>query len=604
MSTRVTRIPFAALALITAAAGTTDFYVAPNGNDTAAGTKEKPFATPARAMQVVRAVVAGGLKSDVRVVLRGGTYVLEAPLVFTPADSGSSDHPITYLAAPGERVVISGGREITNWASGGGSKWTAELPGVKSGRWFFRQLVVNDQRAVRARWPNEDGVLHVATVDPEVKSFTFDRDLPQGSLGGQDAELVVYENWAVSRALVLSSDQRRLATATAVGWIGHGDMTTASPGKPAFIEHARAALDQPHEWFLDRAAGTLTYLAAPGEGTAPTLAVAPVLTQLVKIAGTQDQPVRNLRFEGLRFEHTDFPLPSIGYSEIQAAHFGPSMKLPTHVQPVAIECVQAVGIRFERCRFAHLNNSGIGFGPGCRRNAVIGCLLEDIGGNGVMVGWRGAGRLQRGAEGSLDADWMDPAEAPSGNEISNCVIRRCGADSRGAVGIFVAFSADTRVAHNVIYDLPYTGVSIGYRWNTTPTSQARCVAEYNHIYDVMKTLADGGGVYTLGFQPGTVLRGNLIHEVHRSAYAHGGAPNNGFFIDEGSKGFLFESNVVYQTSGESVRFNQCQREWHTWNGNAFDAEATPARAAPAAERAGLEPAYQASWSEALERTAR
>ncbi len=31
--------------------------------------------------------------------------------------------------------------------------------------------------------------------------------------------------------------------------------------------------------------------------------------------------------------------------------------------------------------------------------------------------------------------------------------------------------------------------------------------------------------------------------VHRSAYAHGGAPNNGFFIDEGSKGFLFESNV-------------------------------------------------------------
>ena len=236
------------------------------------------------------------------------------------------------------------------------------------------------------------------------------------------------------------------------------------------------------------------------------------------------------------------------------------MKRPTHVQPVAIECAYAEGIRFERCRLAHLNNSGIGFGPGCRRNAVIGCVIEDIGGNGVMVGWRGAGRLQGGAEGTLDADWADPADAPAGNEVANCVIRRCGADSRGAVGVFVAFSADTRVAHNVIHDLPYTGVSIGYRWNTTPTSQVRCVAEYNHIYDVMKTLADGGGIYTLGFQPGTVLRGNLIHDVHRSAYAHGGAPNNGFFIDEGSKGFLFESNVVHATSGESVRFNQCQRE--------------------------------------------
>jgi len=262
-NTRVPRITFAALALVTATATAADFHVASNGNDADPGTKEKPFATPARAMEAVRAVVSGGLKSDVRVVLRGGTYALGAPLVFTSADSGSADHAITYAAASGETVVISGGREITNWTPVGGSKWTAELAGVKSGQWFFRQLVVNDQRAVRARWPNEDGVLHLATVGNEVKSFTFDRALPQESLGGQDAELVVYENWSVSRALVSSSDQRQLTTATAVGWIGHGDMTTASPGKPAFIEHARVALDQAREWFLDRSTGTLTYLAAP-----------------------------------------------------------------------------------------------------------------------------------------------------------------------------------------------------------------------------------------------------------------------------------------------------------------------------------------------------
>ena len=579
--------------LFAAAPGPTQFFVAPNGNDTDPGTKEKPFATPTRAMAAVRALVANGLKNEVRVVLRGGTYSLTSPLVLTSADSGSAEHSITYAAARGEAVVISGGRPITNWKPAGGSKWTAELPDVKAGRWFFRQLVVSDRRAVRARWPNEDGVLHLATVGNEVKLFTFDRALPQANLGGQDAELVVYENWSVSRALVTSSEERQLATATAVGWIGHGDMTTASPGKPAFIEHARAGLDQPGEWFLDRATGTLTYLAATGETPTQTVAVAPVLAQLVKIAGTKDRPVRNVRFEGMRFEHTDFALPAFGYSEIQAAHFGPSMKRPTHVQPVAIECAYAEGLRFERCRLAHLNNSGIGFGPGCRRNSVVGCVIEDIGGTGVMVGWRGAGRLESGAEGTLDADWADPADAPAGNEVANCVIRRCGADSRGAVGVFVAFSADTRVAHNIIHDLPYTGVSIGYRWNTTPTSQVRCVAEYNHIYDVMKALADGGGIYTLGFQPGTVLRGNLIHDVHRSAYAHGGAPNNGFFIDAGSKGFLFESNVVRRTSGKSVRFNQCQREWHTWNGNAFDGDATAAHIAAAAPRAGLEPAYQA-----------
>jgi hypothetical protein len=593
MNTRLPRIALAALALVTVAATAAQFHVAPSGSDANPGTNEKPFATPARAMAAVRALVAAELKSDVRVVLHGGTYVLEAPLVFTSADSGSADRAITYAAAPGETVVISGGRQITNWKPAGGSKWTAELAEVKSGQWFFRQLVVSDHRAVRARWPNEDGKLHIATVDSEVKSFTFDRALLQENLGGQDAELVVYENWSVSRALVTASEERTLTTATAVGWIGHGDMTTASPGKPAFIEHARAAVDQPGEWLLDRRTGTLTYLACPGENPTQTVAVAPVLAQLVRLAGTKEKPVRNVRFQGLRFEHTDFALPAVGYSEIQAAHFGPRTKLPTQVQSVAIECAYAEDVRFERCRFAHLNNSGIGFGPGCRRNIVSGCVIEDIGGNGVMVGWRGTGQLAAGTEGTLDADWADPADAPTSNTIANSVVRRCGADSRGAVGVFVAFSADTRVAHNVIHDLPYTGVSVGYRWNTTPTSQVRSVVEYNHIYDVMKTLADGGGVYTLGFQPGTVLRGNLIHDVHRSAYAHGGAPNNGFFIDEGSKGFLFESNVVYRISGESVRFNQCQREWQTWKGNAFDGDATAARIAEAAERAGLEPEYRA-----------
>ncbi len=122
METRLARITFAMLALVTTATGAADFYVAPNGSDAGAGTKNKPFATPVRAMAAVRALVSGGLKTDVRVVLRGGTYALETPLVFTSADSGTADHAITYTAESGETVVISGGREITNWTAVGESK--------------------------------------------------------------------------------------------------------------------------------------------------------------------------------------------------------------------------------------------------------------------------------------------------------------------------------------------------------------------------------------------------------------------------------------------------------------------------------------------------
>jgi hypothetical protein len=47
------------------------------------------------------------------------------------------------------------------------------------------------------------------------------------------------------------------------------------------------------------------------------------------------------------------------------------------------------------------------------------------------------------------------------------------------------------------------------------------------------------------------------------------------FIDEGSKGFLFERNVIYRTAHEPVRFNQCARDWHTWKDNAEGGVAAP-----------------------------
>ena len=502
------------------------------------------------------------------VLLHRGVYELSQPLTFGPPDSGTAEFAITYAAVPGETVVLSGGRRITNWRENEHGGWTATLPDVKTGKWFFRQLIVNDRRAVRARWPEQDGILRIASVEDDVQRFTFNQPLPWENLAGQRAEMVVYENWSITRGLVTGSDEKQLTTATPMGWIGHGNATTASPGKPVYLEHARAFLDTPGEWFLDHTAGVLHYRPREGEDPAAVTAVAPRLERLIVIAGTKETPVRNLHFEGIRLEHVDFPLPAFGYNGLQAAHYGTKVREKIYVHPVAVECAWAEDCRFERCRFAHLNGSGIGFGPGCRANAVSGCILEDIGGNGVMIGWRGTGELE--LEKSLDADWADPADAPTGNEVSNCHLRRCGVDSRGAVAVFVAFAADTRIAHNLIHDMPYTGISIGYRWNTMPSTQTGCIVEYNHIYDVMTILSDGGGIYTLGRQPGTILRGNHIHDVHGSRFGHGGAPNNGIFIDQGSKEFLFDGNVVYAAAGGAMRFHQSTREWHQWTDNHFD----------------------------------
>jgi len=241
-----------------------------------------------------------------------------------------------------------------------------------------------------------------------------------------------------------------------------------------------------------------------------------------------------------------------------------------HVLPLALEFTYAQDCSLERCGVAHTGASAVGFGIACRRNRVIACELDDIGGNGIMVGWRGKGDGFEG-DGAVDlaSDWQQPDHSPSGNVIAHNEVHRCGAVNHGAVGIYDAFSADTRIAHNHVFDMPYTGISVGFRWNTTSTSQRGTQIEYNHVHDVMQMLADGGCLYTLGLQPGTVVRGNLLHDVHRSSFAHGGAPNNGIFFDQGTKALHVEGNIIYNTTGKPTRFNQTKKENLTWGENSF-----------------------------------
>ena len=543
-------------------------FVAPHGKDTNIGSPKSPFQTAQRAQEKVREIIASGRRGPITVFFAGGYYELEKPLVFDHRDSGSKDHPVVYSALPNATVTLSGGRKITGWKPGTSGHWEATFPQQKDSNWFFRQLVVNNRKATRARWPNENGGLRVATVNADVNEFTLDH--PIGVIKPESqTEMVVFQNWSVTRGLVTSTENQRVRTATPMGWIGHGPATTTSKGKAVFFENALQYIDQPGEWFLDAKKRRVYYASLKSEDVPNADIIAPYLEQLVRIEGDVKNPVTNLHFRGLRFEHSRFDLPAIGYNEIQAGHYGSSQAAPTFVQPVAIECRFANSCTFRHCGFAYLNGSGIGIGEGCVSVRLEHCSIREVGGNGVMVGWRGKGKMAEDQVGKLDADWARSEHAPNHCAVTDCRIQRCGADSFGGTGIWVAFSRNTRIVHNTINDLPYTGISAGFRWNSNPSSQSNCLIESNHIFDVMGKLADGGGIYTLGYQPGTVIRKNFIHKVHRSGFAHGNAENNGIFFDQGSKGFLIEKNVIRKTSGEPIRFNQSKRLSHTWRVNYF-----------------------------------
>ncbi len=561
------------------------FYVAAHGNDENPGTLSQPFATLERSRDAIRSLA--GNHAGVQVLVRGGVYVLQQPLVFEPQDSAPEGCTVVYKAFQDEKPLISGGRLITGWQKQEKNRWTATLDKVSGEGWWFRDLYKDGLRLPRGRFPQQ-GMLTIRGASPDAKQIFFAEKLP--ALPLQDLELVILQNWSISRALIAAVDAQGVLTRTPCGWVGH-EWTTAQPGKRAYLENALAFVDEPGEWHLDRHSGLLTYQAAENENPNDHSFIAPCCEQLLILQGRRGKPVRGILFQGLDFAHAGWSLPEIGYAGIQACFYGPGYTTdPTYGLPPAIQWSYAEQCGFDRCRLQHTGASGMGLAAGCRDNRIEGCTFADIGGNGVMCGWRA--EADRPPRNWFDNDWADSSDAPRNNRISNCLVTRCGAQLFGAVGIFDAFSRNTAILHNWVYDLPYTGISIGFRWDTTATSQCSCRVENNHIHDVMKLLADGGGIYTLGWQPGTVLKGNLIHDVHRSAFTHGGAPNNGIFFDEGSKGFHIEKNVIYATSGEPIRFNQNKKEWHSWKDNVFGRSPDdPDFPKEAAAEAGLQPAY-------------
>jgi hypothetical protein len=96
------------LSLLTVGASAHSYYIAPDGNDAAAGTEQAPWHTLGRAQQVVA-------PGDT-VWMRGGTYAVQPTeisahrkqydVVYNLSTDGARDRRICYFAYPGERPVF------------------------------------------------------------------------------------------------------------------------------------------------------------------------------------------------------------------------------------------------------------------------------------------------------------------------------------------------------------------------------------------------------------------------------------------------------------------------------------------------------------------
>ena len=492
--------------LLTATLSAQTIVVSPDG----------PIRTLSAARDAVRAQRRAGRTGTVTVELRDGTYFLSESLVLTPEDSDT-----VWQAAPGARPIVSGGRSISGWKKGPHDIWTADASGPD-----FRQLFVSGRRAQRARTPNY-GFYRIDGAGPQDKPVQLHfrgHDIrPQwASLG--DAEVVALFEWADIRMPIASVDEAaHIATLT----LGPRPSNREADAR-YYIENTPDSLDSPGEWYLDRKTHTVSYWPLGDENLAVERVVASALVQLVRLEGQPEQghPVRNVAFRGLQFAYADWTMDAKGYADKQAAE----------PAPAAIEAIGAVDCKLEKCTIAHSGGYGVYFGRGSQRNQVLACELYDLGGGGVKIG---------------DSN---PAPAENlqnfGNIIADNHIHDLGLVFAPAVGVWVLQSGRNQIVHNHIHDLFYTAISVGWTWGYAENQSKANIIEYNHLHDIGKEmLSDMGGIYTLGIQPGTRIRNNLIHDV--ASFTYGGW---GIYPDEGSSEMLIENNIVYHC--KSAGFHQ------------------------------------------------
>lgn len=595
-----------------------ELWVSPHGVDTNPGTKEQPMATLEAALRKVREWRRLGderIQGGVTIFMREGRYPLQQALFVRPEDSGTAASPTLIAAAPKEEPVISGGlalenhwRPVTDDAPGlpiaaKGKVWVTDAPVMGDEVLDFRQLWVNNVKAVRAKSTPGDHMDRILSWDHQEETCWIPKTPNFQWQAGM--ELFIHQWWAVATLRIKNADivgdSVRLSFLQPESKIQSehpwpAPWISKETGNSAFyLTNALQFLDEPGEWFLDKVQRKLYYWPRDNEDLTTAEITVPYLETLLQIAGTIDQPVKHVHFKGISWQHSTWLRPSKqGHIALQAGmYLLDAYKLQVPGTPdkkglenqawigrpaAAVSASYAQHTSFEACTFEHLASTALDYHRGVQHNAIKGNLFRDVGGSGILLGVFS----EEAFETHRPYAPADQRELASDNRIENNWITQVSNEDWGCVGIGAGYVRDTQIKHNEISEVSYTGISLGWGWTPTVNAMANNSVFANKIHHYAKHMNDVAGIYTLSAQPGSVIEENVIDSIYTAPYAH--LPEHWFYLytDEGSAYF-------------TVRNNWCPQEKFLQNangpGNTWEHNG-PMVSDSVKQRAGLQQAYQ------------
>lgn len=515
------------------------------------GAEEVSSITVSNSAELISAI-ADAEESSV-IYLKGGRYVFDSTFNIENVKKN-----ITLCSVKGETAVFTTADKVENWQEctiNGVSALCASANGKT-----VTALFANGTQLQRARLP-ESGFWYIDKVD---LSDTVGSGDAMGT-NGIYVHDIEYEfknpedicvstvHWWVNELSPMTSFDASTGLIKVEKYSGMSNQD----GDRYFLENVKESVDKAGEWCFDSSEDKIYYVPQDGENADNLCLYASSEAEMMKINNCS-----GITFKNIEFAETAFTYGDEKYINTDIHTFDHTWKAASFQAAVeacgAVTVTYSDNINFENCEFRNIGCTALKYFNGAKHCKVENCIFERLGASAVFAG---------GKFNFHSSEPNDPNDYAEDITVTNCEVFNYGLKFFGACGITVAYCDTADISHNEIHDGYYTGISVGYCWLFFDNPTENISVKDNLIYDIgLNMISDLAGIYLLGVQEGTVVSGNVIHDV--TCYdGESGYAGNGIYLDSGCEFMTIEKNLVFNC--DTTAYNTTLSKNNTLRNNIF-----------------------------------
>ncbi len=537
-------------------------HVSPKGSDKNPGTKEKPVAslTAAKALVRTHKKTKGISKGGLNVIIHGGIYDLQQTFQLAEEDAGKKDAPITWSAAAGEKVNITGGKTIQPGKfskvmdksilnrlekNAIGNVWQANLraEGIKNfgnHRQYGHGLPVvpatlelffNGEPMTLSRYPNKGAMKIGKVADPGSVPRNGDKSNRGALFAYTDSR---HKKWVGQQNLWIQGtlnygfgdDYNPIDYIDTIA----GQVKLKKPhiygvgaGKD-FQEYVAInileELDSPGEWYIDETSGML-YFWPPSDLKGALVQVSMLEDPIIALEGTEHLILKGLTIEagrgiGVYVERSNYTLVAgctvrnVGTSGIFMGQGAKLLDENSSIDDYVGEPQSRQIGSFQN----HIYSNNVWNRKAGSNNGVLSCDVYNTGSGGIFISGGDKKTLTRGY-----------------SYAENCRVYNYTRRNKFTWAGIRVDGCGNRISHNEIFNSDWHGIFVHGNDH---------VFEYNYIHDVTLNSNDTSPWY-IGRNPSD--RGNVIRYNYLDNCGNPNRMTMGIYCDDSSTDVYVYGNV-------------------------------------------------------------